>query len=84
MRQVLTGLRRLHGLGIVHRDIKPENLLVTVDGQVGRVRLGVGGCINDKKTEGGEAEANRMSFKDGAYQACECKYYCISSLSAPK
>lgn len=34
MRQVLTGLRRLHSLGIVHRDIKPENLLVTVDGQV--------------------------------------------------
>lgn len=34
MRQVLTGLSRLHKLGVVHRDIKPENLLVTVDGQV--------------------------------------------------
>jgi len=29
--QLLTGLKDLHGLGILHRDIKPENLLLSVD-----------------------------------------------------
>jgi serine/threonine protein kinase len=36
LKQVLTGVSRLHSLGIVHRDIKPENLLITVNGDVSR------------------------------------------------
>jgi serine/threonine protein kinase len=39
MRQVLTGLSRLHSIGIVHRDIKPDNLLITTNGNVRRVLL---------------------------------------------
>lgn len=29
LRQILSGLRHIHGLSIVHRDLKPENILVT-------------------------------------------------------
>jgi hypothetical protein len=40
LRQVLTGVRRLHSLGIVHRDVKPDNLLVTADGSVKIIDFG--------------------------------------------
>jgi len=33
MRQSLTGLQYLHGMGVAHRDIKPENLLLSADRQ---------------------------------------------------
>lgn len=31
LRQILLGLRHLHGRRIIHRDLKPENLLVKLD-----------------------------------------------------
>eukprot|EP00775_Hariotina_reticulata_P012397 gene12397-12532_t len=40
LKQVLTGVSRLHSLGIVHRDIKPENLLITVNGEVKIIDFG--------------------------------------------
>src|SRR5205085_6222885 len=40
-RQVAEALRHAHELGLVHRDLKPSNLLVTPDGQVKLLDLGL-------------------------------------------
>lgn len=44
MRQVLTGLSRLHSIGIVHRDVKPDNLVITTNGQVRNVAA-ISACL---------------------------------------
>lgn len=38
---VSQGLAVAHGKGLIHRDIKPENILLTLDGQVKLVDLGL-------------------------------------------
>uniref|UniRef100_A0A0D9V278 [RNA-polymerase]-subunit kinase n=1 Tax=Leersia perrieri TaxID=77586 RepID=A0A0D9V278_9ORYZ len=45
MRQLLTGVRRLHEDGIVHRDIKPGNVLVGAGGSVRICDLGLGKSV---------------------------------------
>jgi len=39
--QALSGLEAIHRAGIIHRDISPENLMITGDGQVKIIDLGV-------------------------------------------
>jgi len=41
VRQTLTGLEYLHGLGIVHLDIKPGNLMLGSDGTIKLIDLGL-------------------------------------------
>ena len=54
--QTARGLEYAHGEGIVHRDIKPHNLLVTSDGTVKLLDLGLVSLkTDDKKTESSES-----------------------------
>ena len=39
MMQIASGLRHLHGLGLVHRDIKPPNILISSSSSRGRYRI---------------------------------------------
>ncbi len=39
--QVSQGLHKAHKLGLIHRDVKPDNILLTPDGQVKLVDLGL-------------------------------------------
>jgi len=47
VRQVCTALRVAHGAGIVHRDVKPDNLILSADGLVKLVDLGLAKSIAD-------------------------------------
>jgi serine/threonine protein kinase len=54
--QTARGLEYAHGEGIIHRDIKPHNLLVTTDGKVKVLDLGLVSLKNDDtKTESTES-----------------------------
>jgi serine/threonine protein kinase len=52
--QLFAGLTHLHQLGIAHRDIKPDNVMVTKEGQLKIIDLGIscikGTCLNDNLT----------------------------------
>ncbi len=50
-REVLYGLRDLHGCGKIHRDLKPENVLVKADGTAVLTDFGISGDRNKRMTE---------------------------------
>ena len=47
VRQACTALRVAHGAGIVHRDVKPDNLIISADGVVKLVDLGLAKSVAD-------------------------------------
>ena len=47
MRQVASGLRHLHGLGLIHRDIKPQNILISSSSSGGHGATGHRMLISD-------------------------------------
>lgn len=55
IRQIAEGLGALHGSKVVHRDIKPQNILVSTDGVVHIVDLGICRCIDEQTITSGDA-----------------------------
>ena len=47
MKQVASGLRHLHGLGLIHRDIKPQIILISSSSSGGRGGTGYRMLISD-------------------------------------
>lgn len=52
-KQILCGLRDLHGCGKVHRDLKPENVLLRMDNTAVLTDFGISGDRNKRMTERG-------------------------------
>ncbi|AUX41911.1 protein kinase [Sorangium cellulosum] len=42
----------LHGIGLAHGDLKPENLILTPEGRIGVIDLGLAGSIHQRSVEG--------------------------------
>lgn len=49
--QMASALEHINEKGIVHRDIKPSNVLITPDGTVKVIDLGLAKCKSDPQTE---------------------------------
>ncbi|XXX81057.1 sigma 54-interacting transcriptional regulator [Sorangium sp. So ce134] len=62
----------LHGIGLAHGDLKPENLILTPEGRIAMIDLGLAGSIHETSVEGatlrylarGDAELGDAGARD--------------------
>jgi serine/threonine-protein kinase/endoribonuclease IRE1 len=50
IKQILSGLKFLHDLGILHRDLKPSNVLVDIEGRMRLADFGLSRFLNENET----------------------------------
>jgi serine/threonine protein kinase len=50
IKQILSGLKSLHDLGILHRDLKPLNVLVDIEGRMRLADFGLSRVLNEDST----------------------------------
>ncbi|KAI8339355.1 kinase-like domain-containing protein [Chlamydoabsidia padenii] len=50
-REVLQGLRHLHGNGVIHRDIKSDNILLSLQGDIKLTDFGFCAQLNDSQSK---------------------------------
>jgi serine/threonine-protein kinase/endoribonuclease IRE1 len=50
IKQILSGLKFLHDLGILHRDLKPSNVLVDIEGRMRLADFGLSRVLNEDES----------------------------------
>jgi len=63
-RQAAAGLAHAHSRGVIHRDIKPSNLMITSDGTVKVLDLGLARCADAFPTGGQLTGATYLGTQD--------------------
>lgn len=62
IRQAALGLHDAHKQGLVHRDVKPSNLMVSFDGAVKVIDLGIALAQEDAAAQSAERTGGTLSF----------------------
>ncbi len=83
---VAQGLHKAHKLGLIHRDVKPDNILLTPDGQVKLVDLGlvkeVDADLNLTRTNRGLGTPHFMApeqFRNAKNADARCDIYSMAA-----
>ena len=86
MGYVAQGLHKAHKLGLIHRDVKPDNILLTPDGQIKLVDLGlvkeVDADLNLTRTNRGLGTPHFMApeqFRNAKNADARCDIYSMAA-----